>query len=146
MASDINSVMLVGRLTRDAESKTIGTSFLSTFSIAVNRRAKDANDNWSDEANFFDIEFWGKQAEAIIGFLKKGKQIAIVGSLKHSRWEQDGQKRSKVTITAQNVQLLGSASSGQNMSDNSAITPQATSHTTPQNSTSSEGFDDDIPF
>lgn len=108
MANDMNMVALIGRLTRDAEMKyTQGGMAIANFSLAVNRRKKNG-DNWEDEANFFDCTLFGKSAESIEGWLKKGKQVAITGELKQDRWEQDGQSRSKVGIVANSVQLLAS--------------------------------------
>lgn len=107
MAQDVNHVILIGRLTRDAEMKyTSGGMAVCRFSIAVNRRAKEG-DSWVDEANFFDIVVWGKTAEALNQYLVKGKQVAVKGELHQNRWEQDGKARSKVEINAETVQLLG---------------------------------------
>jgi len=103
--ADINSVTLVGRLTRDAEIRSTqsGTS-LAKFSLAINRYAgKDKG----EEVSFIDCTLWGKQADAVGKYLEKGKQIGVVGELVQERWEKDGQKHSKVTVTVRNVQLLG---------------------------------------
>ena len=99
---DINSVALVGRLTRDAEIKREG---LIAFSLAVNRTVRDG-DNWKDEASFFDCQHWTKAD--IAKYLTKGKQIAIVGELIQDRWEKDGQARSRVIINVSQVQFIGS--------------------------------------
>jgi single-strand DNA-binding protein len=117
---DINSVWLIGRLTRDSELKVLASGqAVCKFSIAVNRRKK-SGEQWVDEPNFFDIILWGKQGEVLSQYLVKGKQVAIDGELRQDRWEQDGQNRSKIEIIANNVQLLGGgqgqggqASSGQ---------------------------------
>lgn len=109
MANDINQVILVGRLTRDAELRySSGGMAVCKFSVAVNRR-KRSGEQWVDEANFFDIAYFGKAAEAVNQYLQKGKQVAVQGELRQNRWEQDGQSRSKVEIAANNVQLLGGA-------------------------------------
>jgi single-strand DNA-binding protein len=111
--ADVNHVIIIGRLTRDAELKYTAAGFaISNFSIAVNRRRKNG-DQWVEEANYFDVNLFGKSAESLKQYLVKGKQIAVEGELKQDRWEQDGQPRSKVVITANNVQLLGG---GQNAS------------------------------
>jgi len=108
--ADINHVMLLGRLTRDAELKyTSAGMAVCKFSVAVNRRKKEG-DQWVEEAHFFDIVLWGRSGEAINQYLVKGKQVAIEGELRQNRWEQDGQARSKVEIMANNVQLLGGSS------------------------------------
>jgi single-strand DNA-binding protein len=104
---DLNHVSLIGRLTRDAEYKVLPSGqAVCNFSIAVNRRRKNG-DSWEDEANYFDIVLWGKQADSLNRYLVKGKQIGIDGELRQDRWQQDGQNRSKVVISAINVQLLG---------------------------------------
>jgi single-strand DNA-binding protein len=106
--ADVNHVTLIGRLTRDAELKYTTTGFpISNFSLALNRRRKNG-DQWIDEANFFDVSLFGKSAEGLKAYLLKGKQVAVEGELRQDRWEQDGQPRSKVIISATNVQLLGS--------------------------------------
>jgi single-strand DNA-binding protein len=106
--SDLNRVVLIGRLTRDAETKFIQSGqAVCKFSLAVNRRRK-VGDQWEEEASFFDAVLWGRQAETLGQYLTKGKQIGLEGELKQDRWEQDGQKRSKVEIVVSNIQLLGS--------------------------------------
>lgn len=115
--TDINHVVLVGRLTRDVGSDARSFGYLpngqarANVSIAVNR-SKKQGDQWIDEASFFDVTIWGKQAEGLKPYLLKGKQIAIDGYLRQDRWEKDGVTRSRVTITANNVQLLGGKSDG----------------------------------
>jgi single-strand DNA-binding protein len=104
---DLNHVSLIGRLTRDAEYKVLPSGqAVCNFSIAVNRRRKNG-DSWEDEANYFDIVLWGKQADSLNRYLVKGKQIGVDGELRQDRWQQEGQNRSKVVISANNVQLLG---------------------------------------
>ncbi|MDR2633804.1 MAG: single-stranded DNA-binding protein [Treponema sp.] len=105
--ADLNHVVLIGRLTRDAELKyTASGQAVCKFSIAVNRRRKNG-DLWVDEANFFDIVLWGRQGESLSQYLVKGKLVGVDGELRQDRWEQDGQNRSKVEIVAANLQLLG---------------------------------------
>lgn len=106
---DINHVIEIGHLTRDAEvTYTPSGMAVGKFSIAVNRRVKKGQE-WVDEANYFDVSIFGKQAENLKTYLTKGKQIAVDGFLHQDRWEdqQTGQKRSAVKIVATNIQLLG---------------------------------------
>jgi single-strand DNA-binding protein len=104
---DLNHVVLIGRLTRDAELKSIASGqSVCKFSIAVNRRKKNG-DQWEDEANFFDIVVWGRQGESLHQYLVKGKMVAVDGELRQDRWQQEGQNRSKVEIVANYLQLLG---------------------------------------
>jgi single-strand DNA-binding protein len=105
--ADINHVVLVGRLTRDAELKyTAGGQAVCKFSIAVNRRRKNG-DQWEDEANYFDVVLWGRQGESLNQYLVKGKLVGVDGELRQDRWQQDGQNRSRVEVVANNMQLLG---------------------------------------
>jgi single-strand DNA-binding protein len=104
---DLNHVILIGRLTRDAELKyTTNGQAVCKFAIAVNRRKKNG-EQWEDVANFFDIVVWGKQGESLKQYLVKGKMVGVDGELRQDSWEQDGQKRSRVEIVANNLQLLG---------------------------------------
>jgi len=110
--NDLNQVMIIGRLTRDAELKyTAGGFAIASFSIAVNRKRKNG-DQCVDEVSYFDVNLFGKSAENLNQYLIKGKQVGIQGELRQDRWEQDGQNRSKVIIVATNVQLLGGNSGG----------------------------------
>lgn len=110
--TDLNSVALVGRLTRDAELKyTPSGVAISSFSIAVNRSRRNG-DQWIEEANFFDINLFGKSAESLKPYLIKGQQVAINGELRQDRWEKDGQKFSRVNVVANNIQLVGSRPQG----------------------------------
>ena len=133
---DINSVVLVGRLTKDAALKyTSGGTAISSFSIAVNRSVK-SGDEWKDEASFFDVSYLGKAAEGVNKYLTKGQQVALEGELRQDRWEQDGQTRSKVVVNASNVRLVGSADS-----PNHAARQQETA----RDAQVSDPFDD-LPF
>ncbi len=109
----INTVVLVGNLTRDAEIKYFNNgNAIVKFSIAQNRRKKQGDD-WVDEAMYFDISFGGKGAEAVHKYLTKGKQVALQGELRQDRWEQDGQSRSKVFVSVNELQLLGGNAGGE---------------------------------
>jgi single-strand DNA-binding protein len=155
---DINHVVLVGRLTRDAELKSIasGQTAVCKFSIAVNRRRKNG-DQWEDEPNFFDIVVWGRQGESLHQYLVKGKLVGVDGELRQDRWQQDGQNRSKVEIVANYIQLLGNnpggGSSGGNYSSSGSHSSAASSGQHGQNwqsqgnpAPAEDNFADDIPF
>ena len=102
--NDMNIVTIVGRLTRDAELKSVGSgTALSTFSIAVNRHYRD-----QEEASFFDVRFWGDYATKLSPYLEKGKQVIVTGEIIQQRWEKDGSSRSKIIISARIIQLIGS--------------------------------------
>src|SRR4249920_1941878 len=115
MAGDINRVILVGRLTRDPELRHLpsGAPVLE-MGVAVNGRQQDDSGNWVDKPNFFDVKVYGNQAEVLAQHLVKGRRIGIDGRLDWRSWEaQDGTKRSKVDVVAQNVQFLDSRSDGE---------------------------------
>jgi single-strand DNA-binding protein len=143
MAGSINHVVLVGNLTRNAELKYTNSGMaISTFSLAVNQRRKK-DDQWVDEAHFFDIEYWGKAAEAVNQYLVKGKQVGVEGSLRQDRWEKDGQSRSKVKITASNIMLLGGRPQGQAP----GAGPEPSGAQEPvEGGPPADTFEDDIPF
>ena len=159
MAADINSLTIVGRLTRDAELKyTNSGSAVTSMGLAVNRSRKDG-DQWVEEANFFDISLWGRRGESLQQYLQKGTRIAVTGELRQERWEQDGQKRSRVVIHANNIQLLGGdkpqQSTNQNASsgNNSYSQPNNQGNNKPSyenyptgNTKGNGNFEDDIPF
>jgi len=139
--SDINIVVLIGRLTRDVELKYTNTGYaIANMSIAVNRSYKK-DDSWQEEASFFNAVLFGKRAEALAQYLVKGKQIGIQGELRQNKWEQDGQPRSRVEIVINDIQLLGGRGSAQNQ-DYSAPRSTPTRQETPM----ADDFDDDIPF
>lgn len=143
--NDINSLLIIGRLTRDAELKfTASGQAITSFSIAVNRSVKKG-DGWTDEASFFDCVLWGKTGEAISQYLTKGKQIAVSGSLRQERWtDKDGSNRSKVVMNAETVQLLGSGSDKAGHGDTQGA--QVKDSHKEENPTVQDDFTDDILF
>jgi single-strand DNA-binding protein len=110
VAGSINSVVIVGNLTRDPELRATpsGTSVCS-LRIAVNDRVKDPNTGeWGEKPNYFDVDVFGGQGERCAQWLSRGRQVAISGRLRWREWEaQDGQKRQAVSIVADNVQFIG---------------------------------------
>lgn len=109
MANDLNKVIMIGRLTRDPDFKSVSNTSVANFSIA-NNRSYTANNEKKEETHFFDCEVWGKLAEVLRDYGKKGKQIAIEGRLSQSTWDApDGKKQSKVRIRVDTFQFLGSA-------------------------------------
>ena len=143
--ADINHVVLIGRLTRDAELKyTSSGQAVCKFSVAVNRRRKQG-DQWVDEPNFFDIVLWGRQGETLNQYLLKGKQVGIDGELRQDRWEQDGQNRSRVEIVANNLQLLGGGAGNAGNGGGASSFAGRHENAAPAD-TGGDNFTDDIPF
>jgi single-strand DNA-binding protein len=115
VAGSINSVVIVGNLTRDPELRgTPGGTSVCSLRVAVNDRVKDQNTGeWGDKPNYFDVDVFGGQGERCAQYLARGRQVAVAGRLRWREWEtQDGQKRSAVSIVADNVQFIGPREGG----------------------------------
>lgn len=97
----IAHVSIVGTVTRDPEIKDVASTKLATFSLAVNRKVKGEK-----VASFFDCKAWGKTAETIVEYVKKGKPIYVQGELIQERWEKDGENRSKIVVNVNSFQFL----------------------------------------
>jgi len=107
MAKSINQVILMGRLTRDPELRTTTTGkSVVNFSLAVDKGGQDAG------ADFFEIVAWEKLAELVQQYLSKGRRCLVQGRLSQRQWEQDGQKRSRIEVMANDVTFLDGPNSG----------------------------------
>lgn len=108
-----NRVILVGNLTRDIELKyTPGGTAVTDIGMAVNDRRKTANGEWVDETTFVDVTLWGRTAEVASEYLGKGSPILVEGRLKLDTWESEGQKRSKLRVVCDRMQMLGGGAPG----------------------------------
>lgn len=103
----------MGNLTRDPELRTTpnGTSVCS-FSLALNRSYKSANGEWTEATDFIDVVAWAALGERVAQYLTKGRPALVSGRLQSRSWEQDGVKRSKVEVVAQDVTFLGGPGGG----------------------------------
>jgi single-strand DNA-binding protein len=112
MAS-FNRVILLGNLTRDVEVRYLqsGTA-VADVGLAVNDRRKGQNGEWIEETTFVDVTLWGRTAEVAGEYLSKGSPILIEGRLKYDTWEKDGQKRSKLSVVCERMQMVGSKGGG----------------------------------
>ena len=105
--ANFNKVILLGNLTRDPELKyTQGGQAIAKFGLAVSRKYTQ-NGETKEQVCFVDITAWGRTAEIVNEYAKKGKPILVEGRLDYQTWEKDGQKRSKHEVVAENIQLLG---------------------------------------
>ncbi|HEX5394766.1 MAG TPA: single-stranded DNA-binding protein [Candidatus Saccharimonadales bacterium] len=113
MARSFNQVILMGNLTRDPELRTTpnGTSVCG-FSLALNRSYKGGDGQWQEATDFIDVVAWGPLGERVAQYLSKGRAALVNGRLQSRSWEQDGQKRSKVEVVAQDVTFLGGPGAG----------------------------------
>jgi single-strand DNA-binding protein len=147
-ATNINSVVITGNLTKDPELRsTKGGTPVCGLRVAVNTRRKGAGGEWEEKPNFFDVTVWGAQGENCANYLSKGRPVAIQGRLEWREWEtQEGGKRQAVEIIADSVQFLGSRDGGGN---GNGFTP---SSDVPADTSDFEGAgvgggrEDDIPF
>jgi single-strand DNA-binding protein len=111
MAS-FNRVILVGNLTRDVDVRFTKTGTpVTDLGLAVNDRVK-RNDEWVDETTFVDVTLWGRTAEVAGEYLSKGSPVLIEGRLKLDTWEQEGQKRYKLHVVGERMQMLGGKPGG----------------------------------
>jgi len=124
----LNKVFLIGNLTRDPEMKyTSNGTGIARFGLAVNRTYNSQDGEKKEDTCFVDIVVWDKLAEVCSEHLAKGRLILVEGRLQYQSWEsEDGTKRSKIEVVAQNIQFLGGKH---------------------ENGEKSEGADDsDVPF
>lgn len=138
----MNKVILMGRLTRDPEVRQTASGVSSTsFSIAVNRKFKNANGEY--EADFINCVAWRESGERIAKFFRKGSMIAIVGSIQTRSWEgQDGKRQYATEVIVDEWDFTGSkAESGTEGSNG-----QQTSQSAQQEAPTIEGDTDDLPF
>lgn len=113
MARSLNQVTLMGNLTRDPELRQTPTGQnVTSFSLALNRSYKDASGEWQEATDYIDIVCWGPLAERVAQYLSKGRRCLVQGRLQSRSWEQDGAKRSKVEVLANDVTFLDSRGGG----------------------------------
>jgi single-strand DNA-binding protein len=112
MAS-FNRVILLGNLTRDVEVRYLqsGTA-VADIGMAVNDRRKGQNGEWIDETTFVDVTLWGRTAEVAGEYLGKGSPLLVEGRLKYDTWEKEGQKRSKLSVVCERMQMVGAKGGG----------------------------------
>ena len=123
--SDLNEVVLSGRLTRDAELRYTPNGTAVTDIIVASNRIWSKDSEKQEEATFVDVTIWGKQAESLAKYMTKGRHVMLTGRLKLNKWEtEDGDKRSKLTVTAEKVNLTPGGNSGGSSDSSEASTPK----------------------
>ncbi|HXS69651.1 MAG TPA: single-stranded DNA-binding protein [Candidatus Polarisedimenticolia bacterium] len=145
-----NKVILVGNLTRDPELRyTPKGMAIAKIGLAVNRNWTSESGEKKEEVTFVDVDIFGRTAENVAQYMKKGRPILIEGRLRLDQWDdkQTGQKRSKLGVVAENVQFLGSPSGGGG--DGGEAPRRPAPSTAPAPSSSEPDMppsDDDVPF
>jgi single-strand DNA-binding protein len=142
--ANLNRVLLIGNLTRDPEIRyTPQGVAVADISLAINRFTTNSEGEKKEEVTFVDVTLWNRVAEIAKDYLKKGKPVFIEGRLRLDTWDdkQTGQKRSRLRVVADGMQLLGSK-------DNNGSVTQATAGASrqPQHDPDLNIEPDDIPF
>jgi single-strand DNA-binding protein len=133
MARSLNQVTLMGNLTRDPELRqTPNGQNVTSFSLALNRSYRDSGGEWQEATDYIDIVCWGPLAERVDQYLSKGRRCLVQGRLQSRSWEQDGQKRNKVEVLANDVTFLDSR--GADNGDDSAGQSSSSEGSSPKSS------------
>jgi single-strand DNA-binding protein len=148
-----NKVLLLGNLTRDPEVRyTPKGTAVTDLGIAVNRQYTLDSGEKREEVTFVDVTFWGRTAEVAAEYLRKGRSVFIEGRLQLDTWDdkQTGQKRSKLKVMGEAMQMLGSrpggAGGGEEAEEGSRNRPSGRSAPPPKNTPPAEPDEDEIPF
>jgi len=131
MANDLNQCNFIGRLGKDPESRSVGDTSVTSFSIAVGWKTKQ-----KEGTEWINCNAWGKLGEICQQYLRKGSQVLIQGAMQTREYEKDGSKRYSTEIRVDNMQMLGGKQDG----------GQSNGYTPPATQTPKEEFIDDIPF
>ena len=107
--TDLNNVTVIGRVTQEIGENDFGYLSTGTAKLSLhiaNNESRKKGEEWVDEPSYFDVTVWGKFAENLKAKIRKGLLVAVSGRLKQDRWEKDGQKKSRIYINADSVQIL----------------------------------------
>lgn len=119
--SDFNKTFLMGRLVRNAETKTTAEGlFIANFSIATNNSRQQKDGTWADIPSFFDHTLYGNRAKALSPYLVQGQMVAIEGHLIQRRWEKDGKKHSRIENAIDDIKLISRPQSQQAKAENTS--------------------------
>lgn len=105
--SDFNKNFILGRLVRNAETKTTSEGlFIAHFSLANNQAKKNQDGSWGETVHYIDFSIYGKRAETLAPYLVQGQLVAIEGHLIQRRWEKDDKKFSKLEVAVDDIKLI----------------------------------------
>ena len=146
MAS-LNRVILVGNVTRDVEVRyTANQTAVTDLGVAVHDRRKTSSGEWVEDTTFVDVTLWGRTAEIASQYLSKGSPVLIEGRLKLDTWESDGQKRYKLHVVGERMQMLGSRNASRSAAPTDDSSPQYSQASSNQGAGPDGPPDDEIPF
>jgi len=141
--ANLNKVMLMGRLTRDPQLSYLPSqTAVVEFGLATSRTYRKQDGSQGEETCFVDCQMFGKRAEVINQYVKKGDPLFLEGRLKFDSWEKDGQKRSKLRVFVENFEFLGGRGGGQQGGGYQSAPEESPVPEVPYGG----GMDDDIPF
>lgn len=153
MSLNLNRVLLAGNLTRDPQIRFLANEkAVAEFGLAINRKWKDDQGRLHEEVTFVDVETWGRTAELVGQYLTKGRGAFVEGRLKLDQWDdkESGQKRSKLRVVADNVQLTdskGDATARPAAAGSAAVPPADGERPAPARPVApAAGGDDEPPF
>lgn len=110
----LNRVMLIGRVGKDVEVRTVGDGKVASFTLATTEKYKDRNGQLQENTEWHNIVIWGKPAEVAEKYVQKGSQLFIEGKIKTEKYTgNDGQEKYATKVYASSMQLLGSKQDGQ---------------------------------
>jgi len=150
--ANFNKVILLGNLTRDPELRyTPKGMAIAKIGLAINRNWTSESGEKKEEVTFVDVDIFGRTAENVAQYMKKGRPIMIEGRLRLDQWDdkQTGQKRSRLGVVAETVQFLGSPSGGSGGGDGGEAPRRSAPASAPAPSSAPEPdmpSDDDVPF
>jgi single-strand DNA-binding protein len=142
----VNKAIIIGRLGQDPDMRYApsGTA-ISSFSAATNHRMKDSDGNWTDQTEWHNIKAFGKQAEFVGEYLKKGRTVFVEGRLQTSNWEdKNGQRHYKTEIIANDIQMIGGRADAGNSAKSDNATEAAPAP--PPEKPADTPEEDDLPF
>jgi single-strand DNA-binding protein len=140
-----NKVVLMGNLTRDPELRSIPSGQnVASFSLAVNRTWKNASGEQQEAVDYIDCNIWGKPAEIITQYMKKGSAILVSGRLQQRTWEQEGQKRSKVEVVVEDFNFVGGGSGDGGGGSSYSSPKEDSSSSTPKSAKKEDSSSDDL--
>lgn len=145
----MNTVILSGRLTADIELRYIQSgAAVAQFNVAVSRKYKH-NDEWKEEVSFIGVSVFGKQAETVAQYFKKGSPILVSGRLKQESWEKDGKKQSKTIVVMEGFEFMSQKSEAHSSTVKpppARPTQESPTATATPTSSAPPPEEDDVPF
>ncbi len=147
--ANFNKVILAGNLTRDPELRyTPKGTAIARIGMAINRTWKSDTGETKEEATFVDVEAWGRQAEVIAQYVKKGRPLLVEGRLKLDQWEDKNthQKQSKLRVVLESFSFLDSKGTGEGAPASRSAAPAAGAAPEAPEPEAAPPEEDDVPF